>query len=603
MRYYNSATLKETLTDFTVDELNTLIRYLPITKRPKRKADIVREFLKFYTKSGIEELLGRTTSQEKLALMETAHSDSHMFNDESFEAKYGKLPDLGRRLYEYRYKSQKGELPILRLFYLRNEMLPSDLKVMLKELLPEPEEFSLKVTQTIPASIACKGYSANEKDSEVQFFSAESTVHADIDSVLRLIDAGKISVGEKTKIPSASSLRKISEALVDPDYLANCEEPNKWEKLTPIRPFAWVMLILSARLAKPFGKTLQLTKAGQQAIASDQVAIRKQLFDSWITASFDEVMRNDNIKGKTGKGKASLSKPSGRRRTIVSFLKECPVEKWVHIDDFSSLLRANGETTFVPLDECWPLYISNQEYGSLGYNGTNFWALLDGPWLRCLLMEYFATLGIVDIAYVDPNGARDDYTNHWGADDLSFMMQHDGLLYFKLTKFGAYCVGLTNSHDVEVEVADPLFVATSNLQLSVLDGGLPLGDKMLIELYCTQVSDVVWKLDEKKILDQLEVGRSIDHLVDYLNSRVKNAFPATMKRFIEDIQSRAEALSNSGSASVIQCKDANLAKLLANDSKTKKFCFLADGGRLVIPYGMEKKFRSGVKKLGYFLPN
>ncbi len=603
MGYYQTpATVKEALTGLTVDDLKTLITLLPTNERPKRKADFIKEFMKFYTVNGIQELLKRTSELEKLALMETAHSSGYQFNYESFEAKYGKLPSFGEGLYGYRWGRNKEPLPLLRIFFLDSLTLPTDLKTILKDLLPKPKKVSLKIAENIPTSVPCKGYRARRKESSIHYFSAESTVHADLGSVLRLIDAGKVTVGEKTGMPSSIGLTRISEALLEPDLLANCDAPDEWEKLTPIRPFAWTLLVISGGLAKPFGKTLKLTKSGQQAIAEDPIKIRKQLFESWVTAGYDEVMRNDKIKGKTGKGKSSLSKPPGRRKTITASLKECPIEEWIHIDDFTRYLRASGHNSLVAVDECWNLYVSDQQYGALGYDSTNYWGLLDGPWLRCLLMEYFATLGVIDIAYVDPHGARDDFRDHWGVDDFSFIGQHDGLLYFKLTKFGAYCLGIEKSYATDAQGPNHLFVATANLQLSVIDGNLPLGDKMLIELYCSQVSDLVWKLDEKKILSQLEGGRAIDHLEKYLQSHVKNDLPDTMKRFIEDIRSRAAALSHSGSASIIQCSDSNLAKLLANDSKTKKFCFYADGGRLIIPYGMEKKFRAGVKKLGYFLP-
>ena len=149
----------------------------------------------------------------------------------------------------------------------------------------------------------------------------------------------------------------------------------------------------------------------------------------------------------------------------------------------------------------------------------------------------------------------------------------------------------------------PIFVATSNLQLNVLDGALPKSDQIIVELYCKKVSDVVWQLDEKKILNQLEVGRPITHLKDYLEKRVKNELPKTTLQFLKDIESKSSSLSFEGIGSIINCSDQNLAKLLANDSKTKKFCIYADGGKLIIPKGMENKFKAGVKKLGYFLKN
>lgn len=54
-----------------------------------------------------------------------------------------------------------------------------------------------------------------------------------------------------------------------------------------------------------------------------------------------------------------------------------------------------------------------------------------------------------------------------------------------------------------------------------------------------------------------------------------------------------------GQARLIECADAALAVLIANNSRTKKLCFLAGEKHLVIPSESETKFRNAVKKLGY----
>jgi hypothetical protein len=58
-------------------------------------------------------------------------------------------------------------------------------------------------------------------------------------------------------------------------------------------------------------------------------------------------------------------------------------------------------------------------------------------YLLCFLFEYVAALGIIDVAYIEPNGARNDFRNLWGADDLEFLSRYDGLVYFRLTPLGA----------------------------------------------------------------------------------------------------------------------------------------------------------------------
>jgi hypothetical protein len=75
----------------------------------------------------------------------------------------------------------------------------------------------------------------------------------------------------------------------------------------------------------------------------------------------------------------------------------------------------------------WHLYIAEPRYGSLGYLGFHDWPLLEGRYALCVLFEYAATLGLIDVTYTDPAGARDDFRGNWGADDLDYLSRYDGL--------------------------------------------------------------------------------------------------------------------------------------------------------------------------------
>ena len=61
--------------------------------------------------------------------------------------------------------------------------------------------------------------------------------------------------------------------------------------------------------------------------------------------------------------------------------------------------------------------------------------------MLCLLLEYAATLGLIDVALIPPAGARRDYGGLWGTDELVYFSRYDGLMYFRVTPLGAYCLG------------------------------------------------------------------------------------------------------------------------------------------------------------------
>ena len=54
-----------------------------------------------------------------------------------------------------------------------------------------------------------------------------------------------------------------------------------------------------------------------------------------------------------------------------------------------------------------------------------------------MLFEYAATLGVIDVAYASPRGARDDYRQLWGADRYDSLSRYDGLAALRVNDLGA----------------------------------------------------------------------------------------------------------------------------------------------------------------------
>jgi hypothetical protein len=54
-----------------------------------------------------------------------------------------------------------------------------------------------------------------------------------------------------------------------------------------------------------------------------------------------------------------------------------------------------------------------------------------------VLFEYAATLGVVDVAYAGPRGARDDHRDLPGADARDCLSRYDGLAAIRVNELGA----------------------------------------------------------------------------------------------------------------------------------------------------------------------
>ncbi|MEK7369827.1 MAG: helicase-associated domain-containing protein, partial [candidate division NC10 bacterium] len=219
----------------------------------------------------------------------------------------------------------------------------------------------------------------------------------------------------------------------------------------------------------------------------------------------------------------------------------------------------------------------------------------------CLLLEYAATLGLIDVALLPPAGARRDYHSMWGTDELPFFSRYDGLMYFRLTPLGAYCLGMASDyHPAPVEVK-PVLRVLPNLEIAAIGSALEQGDRLALDAYATRVSDLVWRLDAGTLLAAIEEGRPVAEIREFLAARSGAAIPDTVARLLEDVADRSAKVQDRGLARLIECADPALAALIANDSRTRKHCMRAGERHLVVPASSEAAFRRTVREVGYLV--
>lgn len=599
----------------TVDELSKLLALLPIAPKTTRKAEYIEAISQYLLGPGLKTQWNELDPLQQAAVAEAAYSPDGRYQAELFEAKYGERPNWpSRNSYSYREPAAGLDLFFYRLRnYGSREVLPKDLGQKLKQFVPPPEPFRLSICDDLPDTVELvrKQFDFGQRKQvttrqaiPIQNRAMEQAAIQDLNALLRLIQLGKISVSEKTLMPSKASLAAIAPSLHQGDYY---DETNELEDDTsstigPIRSFAWVMLIQAGKLASPNGKKLQLTKAGQKALGADPVKTLQTLWSKWQkTTLLDELRRIDNIKGQTGKGKRGLSAPSGRRSQIIEVLSQCPINQWVELDSFMRSMVVNQQVFPVsrhPQNLC--LY--EQGYGSLGHVGDS-WSILQDSYLRCFLFEYAATLGLLDVAYVPPQAAPRKALSHdyWGMDSMTFISRYDGLVHFRLNALGAFCMGLAKQYD------PPKVVSKTQLNIqpngTISNPGPPLSplETELLTSFAQTNQDGSWRLDRRKALEATTAGQSLDNLYEFLSQAVAEGLPPGTEEFFQDCRQRSESLKDQGLARMIECKTPELAQQIAQDPHLKKSCHLAGDRYLVVPLKQETRFLKALQKLGYSL--
>lgn len=136
------------------------------------------------------------------------------------------------------------------------------------------------------------------------------------------------------------------------------------------------------------------------------------------------------------------------------------------------------------------------------------------------------------MTYVQPEGARQDFHNLWGADDLEFFSRYDGLLYFRLTPLRAYCLGLTDRYVPTRATARAIISVLPSLKVSVTGEALLPEEMLLMETYAEKESESVWYLDRARTMAALENGHQIAELREFLQAGDDQPLPETVEGFL-----------------------------------------------------------------------
>jgi hypothetical protein len=251
-------------------------------------------------------------------------------------------------------------------------------------------------------------------------------------AVLELTADGRLRCVAATRRPFAAAVRLVEDALVDGDYYDTAvrDEAGLHDGGEPIAAFAWPMLLQAGGLARLAGTGLALTPRGEAVLARPSYPALGALWDRWLgSVSQDELARIEAIGGQR---KTSTL-------TVAAGLAALEPGAWIEVDALFSILQAQPAPLAVarsPLAR-WSFYLVDPSRGSLGPAGWRAWNVLEGRYALCVLFEYAATLGVVDIAYTGPRGARDDYRELWGADRYDSLSRYDGLAAVRVNELGA----------------------------------------------------------------------------------------------------------------------------------------------------------------------
>jgi len=583
-------TLKEALQSLLVADLKDLICYVPGAEAVGRKDELIEKITEAMKGANLHAIWLKLDTLQAGAVAEAVHHPQGAFSPQRFRAKYQGDPSFEvAGAQSSRYSSHKKSALALFIHYACKERLyfvPADLQVSLLAFVPKPADVQLDSSETAPTDAGL-----------TERLTEREALH-EVVVMLRTFEQARITVSEKTALPSSSTLKLLAERLVGGDFYPVVEKTDKWDQtIGPIKAFAWPMLLQASGLALRTGTRLTLSPTGVKALSAPPADVLRTLWRKWLkTTLLDEFSRVDAIKGQSSTGRVMSAVPP-RRAAIEEALQACPTGRWVLLDDFSRFMRA-ADHVFAVAHDPWKLYLGERQYGSLGYDGSHGWNILQDRYIAAVLFEFAATLGIVDVAYVDPAEGRDDFRDMWGADELRFLSRYDGLNSFRITALGAYILGREATYQPVAEPSHVVISVMPSLQVQRVRGILSAQDALLLELWAEPVQADIWRLDRQKAVAAIEKGHDIALLRQFLENSDDLPLPELVESFLLRCARDGQALKTGASAVLIECRDCETADSVATHKETSALCLRAGPKTLVVRNEHMGKFRERVHVLG-----
>ncbi|MCW7554541.1 hypothetical protein NX722_18315 [Endozoicomonas gorgoniicola] len=519
---------------------------------------------------------------ERAFIEETVFNYKGFIEKSRFEAKYGDFPENKERHGMFYYGSRLAES--LSVFFYSQERygwdsssikMPDELLVVLRELVDEPEADTLAV-DTLPETLP-DGY---------QVFEREQVAQSEFHALLMLLQDKQIKVSDKTGVASLATLKKVAKEVHEYYDKASCREAKGMEHIVS---FGWLRMMGNSKFTRQSKTTLVQAKKTNNQFA-DNI---KDIWDQWIgNRKFDEFNRIDNIKGQTGKGKRFFTDVAPRRDDIIGYLKDCPSGVWINFGDFSKYMFTTGSGLDITTMPGY-LYIYNSDWGEF-CNAS--WDQLEARYLRCFLLEYAATLGLVDVVMAAPN-EEGVYYDDFG--DMECLSRYDGLRFFRLTSLGSYVLGLTDDYESKPTESKVTSLSIHRQGRIVFDSHPEPWEQQFLSLYAVKSKETDWKLSRKKIMEATQVGGSVAELKAFLTDRESQPFlPEDCEGLLKQAEANREGVKLQGEALIMSCKSKEIVDLIMNDKVLSKWCQRLGKLQIVIPQNKEKAFRDSLNEMG-----
>jgi hypothetical protein len=283
-------------------------------------------------------------------------------------------------------------------------------------------------------------------------------------------------------------------------------------------------------------------------------------------------------------------------RTILGVLKQLPQQEWILFDNLKCFAMARF-LDILPLrdwilrDKVQAEYIEDaRDGGNKVHMGIHEGNINQFVWTPYLAGHVFllASFGLMDIT-LDPS-VKNQFT------------AYDNLRALRLTKLGAYVLGLSADYIPPARGTETSLSFDENSPIIRIEGDVALGDTLLTN-YATRVSENRYQFSQGKFLKECKSTKDIKNKITLFKQTVGQQLPANWEAYLQELIDNSQCIAPQDHIRVfsIPADHKILQRVIVQDEVLRRLVIKAEHYYILVKTTNLAAFNQRMRELGYVL--
>ncbi|MBF0389446.1 MAG: hypothetical protein HQK71_05000 [Desulfamplus sp.] len=466
------------------------------------------------------------------------------------------------------------------------------LRSVFKTYLPKPADYELIPIKSI--------------DKTDFIYNGEDYIVRNIDLLKNYYQQGYVKIGKNEKVLKTSIQQMANYCHINEFYEQNSEKKiEQLHKELQFMKTEFIIDIFMTNLLKSNNKTGDKVddKDGLEFLKSQFV----KFFDDRFINVFDifhKLMRH--IKGYSYTYNYDSDRHYEVKKGFSILLATFPTMQWLSIDNIVKYSKSRDIYIEMVGRRSYDLsrlsvQMQSDEKTSRGYNeislkNLTYQDVVTMPFIKGMLF-LMASFGIVDIAYNYPSNQSYQVPNK------KYLTLYDGLKYVRLTKLGAYLLGITDKYEAKITKEDADITLDDNRLMLRIEGSDPFKE-MLLEKLSEKVHANNYKLTYSSFLKDCITIKDVEQKIKLFKKHISSKPSEIWQTFFKDVRDKINPLTPKTSLVVYEIQpNSELVNLIAKDAVLRKYILKAEKYHIVLDTANRAKVKKRLEEFGFFIDN